>query len=678
MIFAGTLFILVSISTVLKATFSQIMTGLLSLLGIIAMVIGICFVLSLAKTVIFTAEAVIIVLGVTVMLLAGALFVMVKALQMIAQMDMESAVENLSLLIGGICGALGDNFGTLMFLFLLIPGIIAMTVIIGLLLVSALMFDSLLKSVNAYDKKTLTTFKTNLNEIIKSLVEAIPAWATIEFMLALPGITAMMLVIGELILAVKGMKKLNEELNDPMFTDLKTVTIGKKKISTVGNIWKISPALDSMIEAVDSFSLVKSAAAMLKLPGILSLCLSIGSIAKTVQLVSSMKIPTGFDKDGNPTGYEQLTDEHFEKVKGNIIKILTTYSTAMTSPEMVNFLNTEYKNGEENMKMLGAMGNAVGGMVQGVISLCEGRVAKFSDDGKKIVSYTNIGDVLNDPTKQEELKTNLSNILGIYISAVTDSAVQKAAEGGGWFSKSNIEKAEGVFNSLNTSIVPAVNTIIENVAELNSNEKFNGIKADDIKTKLSTVLSGYVSAIEELDTSKIDDSKINKFERIQKIVGKLHEPIDDKAISAQKQSLDNISKFIDKASSIDTTKIKSTTDMFAQMAKMSESIKGNFDGLAEALNENLLTVLKELKDILEKSSGIIEKSNSGNTKTVQIQQPPIQTQQTPISKTTEKPIDLSAITQAITKVESTLNSMKSMGIPVYTRGYDYVKTKDSM
>ena len=363
MIFAGTLFILVSISTILKSTFSQIMTGLLSLLGIIAMVIGICFVLSLAKSVIFTAEAVILVLGITVMLLAGALFVMVKALQMIAQIDMNSAVENLSTLIGGICSVLWDNFETLMLLFLLIPGIIAMPIIIGLLLVSVTMFDSLLNSVNTYDEETLTTFKTSLNKIIKTVAEAIPTWATVEFMLALPGITAMMLVIGELILAVKGMKTLNEELNDPMFTDIKTVTINKKKISTIGNIWKIGPALDSMLEALDSFSLVKSAAAMLKLPGILSLCLSIGSIAKTVQLISSMKVPTGFDKDGNPTGYEQLTDDHFEKVKVNIIKILTAYSSAMTSPEMIEFLNTKYKNGEDNIKLLGAMGNAVGGMV---------------------------------------------------------------------------------------------------------------------------------------------------------------------------------------------------------------------------------------------------------------------------------------------------------------------------
>ena len=129
-----------------------------------------------------------------------------------------------------------------------------------------------------------------------------------------------------------------------------------------------------------------------------------------------------------------------------------------------------------------------------------------------------------------------------------------------------------------------------------ANEKFNGIKADDVKTKLSAVLSGYVNAVAELDTSKVDASKLSTFERIQKSIGKLHEPIDDKVITAQKQSLDNISKFIDKANSIDTNKIKSTADMLKQMSKLSESIKGNFDGLAEALNENLLTVLKDLKE----------------------------------------------------------------------------------
>ena len=117
------------------------------------------------------------------------------------------------------------------------------------------------------------------------------------------------------------------------------------------------------------------------------------------------------------------------RVLRNIMTICTAFSSALTSPEMVEFLNTEYKNGEENMKLLGAMGNAVGGMVKGVVSLTEGRIAKFSEDGKEIVGYDSIGDILNDVNRQNELKRNLSNLLGIYISAVTGSDIIDAGKG---------------------------------------------------------------------------------------------------------------------------------------------------------------------------------------------------------------------------------------------------------
>jgi hypothetical protein len=90
--------------------------------------------------------------------------------------------------------------------------------------------------------------------------------------------------------------------------------------------------------------------------------------------------------------------------------------------------------------------------------------------------------------------------------------------------------AEGVFKKLNESIVPAVNTIIENIAKLNSDESFKSIDGTIIKTKLTTILSAYVNSIAELDTSKVDATKLSTFAKIQKVIGKLHEPIDDKNI----------------------------------------------------------------------------------------------------------------------------------------------------
>ena len=108
--------------------------------------------------------------------------------------------------------------------------------------------------------------------------------------------------------------------------------------------------------------------------------------------------------------------------------------------------------------------------------------------------------------------------------------------------------------------------------------------------------------------------------------------------------------------------------MFTQMVKMSESIKGNFDGLAEALNENLMEVLKELKDILKESNGIIENSSKSKqpqqVQQVQQIQTPIQTAQT--NTNTQKEIKLEPIIKAISNIEDVLSRIKSSGIPVYS------------
>lgn len=201
---------------------------------------------------------------------------------------------------------------------------------------------------------------------------------------------------------------------------------------------------------------------------------------------------------------------------------------------MKTFLNTKYKEGEENMKLLGAMGNAIGGMVQGITAISDGRVAIFSDDGKEIIGYNNIGDILKDENEQKELVKKLSGLLGIYISSVTSSDIIDAGKGDTWFTDSKMTTADGVFKKLNESIVPAVNTIIENIAKLNSDEAFKSIDETTIKTKLSTILSAYVNSIAELDTSKVDNVKLNTFERLQKIIGKLHEPINENSVKTQK------------------------------------------------------------------------------------------------------------------------------------------------
>lgn len=101
--------------------------------------------------------------------------------------------------------------------------------------------------------------------------------------------------------------------------------------------------------------------------------------------------------------------------------------------------------------------------------------------------------------------------------------------------------------------------------------------------------------------------------------------------------------------------------MFTQISKLSESIKGNFDGLAKALNENLMEVLEELRDILEQTNGIIENRPSNSTST---QMPQIQNI-SPASQNTapQKAVDM---TPVIEKLEGLLQAFKG-GVPVYNK-----------
>lgn len=71
-------------------------------------------------------------------------------------------------------------------------------------------------------------------------------------------------------------------------------------------------------------------------------------------------------------------------------------------------------------------------------------------------------------------------------------------------------------------------------------------------------------------------------------------------VSTVKTTLDHYSKFLTKVDGLKVANLEHATKMFEQMARFSESISGNFDMLAESLNENIMPTLEELKEILEK------------------------------------------------------------------------------
>jgi hypothetical protein len=124
-----------------------------------------------------------------------------------------------------------------------------------------------------------------------------------------------------------------------------------------------------------------------------------------------------------------------------------------------------------------------------------------------------------------------------------------------------------------------------------------------LKVKKVDGLSDLVKSINELDVEKIDpftklyNIKISNLSSVSKFTNEILK-MSTNVNSLKVKKVDKYIKFIDKANSIDVEKIKSIRDMFEQMTRFSESMKGDFDKLADVLSDKLVVVLEKLQETI--------------------------------------------------------------------------------
>jgi hypothetical protein len=82
----------------------------------------------------------------------------------------------------------------------------------------------------------------------------------------------------------------------------------------------------------------------------------------------------------------------------------------------------------------------------------------------------------------------------------------------------------------------------------------------------------------------------------------------------QTRILDKHIEFINKISSVDVEKLKTSANMFEKMAEFSESINGNFEGLAQTLNEKIAPLMEELKELLTGVQDKVEETGANMSK----------------------------------------------------------------
>ena len=207
---------------------------------------------------------------------------------------------------------------------------------------------------------------------------------------------------------------------------------------------------------------------------------------------------------------------------------------------------------------------------------------KISDFMKPAEDDTaNTINVSNKDIKQADKKLSKIESVMVSLKSITDSL-----KGIGEIQIGSITDKNSLAGKTNDNIVNvfgATNSLMTTVKA-----KINEFKDTDKLVEFSEKISPVISCIKNLtsqfsDFADIDNTKLNK-------------------------NINSFGGFIDKVNTIDVEKAQKTTQLFKQMSKFSESIKGDFDKLAEALTEKMLPVLEELKDIMDK---VPEKLDTG-------------------------------------------------------------------
>lgn len=138
------------------------------------------------------------------------------------------------------------------------------------------------------------------------------------------------------------------------------------------------------------------------------------------------------------------------------------------------------------------------------------------------------------------------------------------------------------------------------------------INPEAITAKVDMVINTSNSLISHIRGSKLDKDDIRKARHVKEFMKQIKKTakymgdIGEMNNTGQfDRAIDSYVKFVDKVNTVKIENLKTATNMFEKMAEFSKSINGNFEGLAEALEEKIMPLLEELNESLGKTNSTI-------------------------------------------------------------------------
>jgi hypothetical protein len=122
---------------------------------------------------------------------------------------------------------------------------------------------------------------------------------------------------------------------------------------------------------------------------------------------------------------------------------------------------------------------------------------------------------------------------------------------------------------------------------------------------------GYVN---DIATTKIDTNKYNtnidSINAMIRTINSLTKIGENGSLDKYKQGIDKAIEFTNTVSTAKLENLKTAANMFEKMADFSKSINGNFEGLADVIEDKIMPLLEKLNETFENTNKVIENGAS--------------------------------------------------------------------
>jgi hypothetical protein len=370
----------------------------------------------------------------------------------------------------------------------------------------------------------------------------------------------------------------------------------------------------------------------------------ISNIAEVLQNIASLRLPTKFDKNGKPIGFREMTEDDFTNASENIRTIITSIAKALSDKQLTeNLLLLEPKAIENIGRVLSSM-SGLKNIVEVVQQMAHMSVATAWNKEGKPIKFEKITE-----KQRADAITNAVTLMTEFLSGISSETVINNLED---MNKKSRKALESVMSSCS-----GLKNLVDAVKEVSD---YDNAKIITEVGKVGTFVTEYIAVYNKITGENgIESNKASK-ERFEIFKDFVEETKNFTSIKsdALKANIDNFTTFVDKANSIDTNKIKTVKDMFAEMTELSKSIKGDFDKLADVLSDKLVVVLEKLQETI---SGIptnvsVSQNTGGQNNSTNTLVPNTQSkQQTQVS--TVKPQNNDKINKNLVDIKDSIDDM---------------------